>query len=355
MQKLKVGHIGWLSCDDEDYCETVAWCDVREETLARAKEKNPEVVMYTDYREMVEHPGLDLVVISTPNWLHCEMACAFLEAGKHVFVEKPMGISREECDRLVRVQQASGKQLAIDFEMRASPFAKKMRELLSSGEIGELRRLEFIHHRGGWVEEGNGIWRTRTEKSGGLFLMEPCHAVDIMRFFAGEVVAVQSTSGPNVLVNYQFPDNVCSHFFYDSGVVGTLLSSHTMSAVTRDAADWPRRGHDMNMIFTCSEGAVQVDFLEPRILVNRYEQYPAGAHGTRVVFGREERPDTESMAFFHDISANRKEFIRRCAASEPPIQDARDAWKSHLVCLAAEESAKTDFRRIKMDYELSAG
>jgi predicted dehydrogenase len=308
--------------------------------------------MYTDYRDMLGHAGLDLVVISTPNWLHCEMACAFLESGKHVFVEKPMGINRAECDRVLNAARKSGKNLAIDFEMRVSPFASRLKRLLDSREVGELRRIEMIHHRGGWLETGNGIWRTRPEKSGGLFLMEPIHTVDIFRHFAGEVKAVQSTAGPNVLGNYRFPDNVCSHLFFESGVLGTILTTHTLSAQTDEANRWGELGHDMNMIFTCTKGSVAVDFLRARFLINRYEQFPAGSTGTRVLFDHHEDYSAGGgwHAFFHDISAMRREFIRRCAHDEPPVQDPADAWKTHLVCLAAEESAKSDFRRIDLDY-----
>jgi predicted dehydrogenase len=354
MKKLKIGHIGWLSCDDGPDCETTAWCDINAEKMNRLKKEHPAITMYTDWREMVNHPGLDLVVISTPNWLHCEMACAFLEAGRHVFVEKPMGINRAEMDRLLLAVRKSGRNLAVDFEMRISPFASRIKQALDSAELGELRRIEMIHHRGGWVEEGNGLWRTRPEKSGGLFLMEPIHSIDICRFFAGEITAVQSFSGPNVLANYRFPDNACTHLFFKSGVQGTLLTTHTLSAHTNNPAKWPQLGHDMNMIFTCSKGTIAVDFLTARFLINRYEQYPAGAKGTRVVFDRAEdhSPGEDWHSFFHDINAMRRAFIRRCANNEPPVQDPEDAWKTHLVCLAAEDSATTDFRRIEMDYTL---
>jgi predicted dehydrogenase len=302
---------------------------------------------------MLKHPGLDLVVISTPNWLHCEIACAFLEAGKHVFVEKPMGVNRAELDRLLITARKSGRNLAVDVEMRISPFAQRIRQILDSDELGALRRVELIHHRGGWIEEGNGIWRTRTEKSGGLFLMEPIHSVDIFRFFAGDVKAVQCTAGPNVLANYRdFPDNVCAHLFFQSGVLGTILTTHTLSAVTDDPSKWGELGHDMNMIFTCTKGTIAVNFITPRILINRYQQHPNGAPGTRVVFDRIEAPSAgeDWHRFFHDINLMRRDFIRRCARGEPPLQEIADAWKTHLVCLAAEESAKTDFRRIEMDY-----
>lgn len=353
MQKLNIGHIGWLFRDEGPDCATVAWCDVNEIKMKRLAQEQPAITMYADYRRMLDHPGLDLVVISTPNWVHCEMACAFLEAGKHVFVEKPMGITRAEMDRLVLAQKRSGKNLTVDFEMRVSPFAQRMKKLLDSGEIGELRRIEMVHHRGCWLEEGNGIWRARPEKSGGLFLMEPIHSIDIFRFFAGDIAAVQATAGPNVLANYRLPDNVCAHFFFKSGVLATILTTHTLSAATNDAAKWPLLGHDMSMIFTCTGGTAAVDFLHAKILVNRYEEYPRGARGTRVVFDHIEDYSVQGhSAFFHDITRMRLEFIRRCARGEPPVQDPLDAWKTHLVCLAAEESATTDFRRINLDYTL---
>ena len=326
--------------------------------MKASAEKHPDIAMYTDYREMIKHPGLDLVVISTPNWLHTDMACEFLEAGIHVFVEKPMGITREEMDRLLVTQRKTGKSLCVDFEMRVAPSTTRIKAILDSGEIGELRRMELVHHRGGWTEESNGIWRTRTAQSGGHFLMEPIHSVDIFRFYAGEVLAVQSTSGPNVLKNYRdFPDNLFTHLFFENGVLGTMHTTHTLSAVTKDSDKWTQLGHDMYKVFTCTKGTLLVDYLNPRILINRYEDYPAGAEGTRVVFDRCEdySAGDNYHSFFHDIALMRRTFISRCARGEPPVQDALDAWKTHLVCLAAEESANTDYRRIEMDYTTPEG
>ncbi len=349
MKKLRIGHIGWLANDQTDFAETVAWCDVNPERMRKASEKNPQISTYTDYRDLLRHPGLDVVVIATPNWLHSDMACDFLEAGVHVFLEKPMGINRAELDRLLAVARRSKARIAVDFEMRISPFAEKMKSLIRSGDLGELRRMELVHHRGGWLEEGNGLWRTRPEQSGGLFLMEPIHAIDFFRMLAGEIAALQTISGPNVLGNYGFPDNACSHLFFESGVTATLLTSHTLSAQTSDPKEWIERGHEMRWIFTCSRGTFSVDLLRKKILVNRYEEYPPGTAGTRVVFDSVWEFPGEGDSFHHDIAAMRLDFIRRCSEGEPPLQEIGDAWRTHLVCLAAEESAATG-QRITLDY-----
>ena len=350
MKKLRIGHIGWLANDQTEYAETVAWCDSNPVRLERALAKSPGISGYTDYREMLEQAGLDLVVIATPNGFHCEMACDFLHRGIHVFLEKPLGVNREEMDRVLEAANRSRAQIAVDFEMRISPFAAKVGELLDSGGLGDLRRMELVHHRGGWLEEGNGLWRTKPEKSGGLFLMEPIHAIDFFRLVAGEVEAVQTISGPNVLDHYGFPDNACCHLFFEGGVTATLLTSHTLSAQTEHAEEWVGRGHEMRWIFTCSQGAFAVDFLRKTLLVNRFETYPPGTGGVRVVFDHVWNIPGDGDAFHHDISAMRRDFIRRCSEGRPPLQDIQDAWKTHLVCLAAEQSAVQGGKRLDLQY-----
>jgi predicted dehydrogenase len=262
-EKVKVGHIGWLTRDENEYCETVAWCDINEDKLRTTAAGHSEIALYSDYREMLKHPELDLVVISTPNWLHAEQAIAFLNAGKHVFLEKPMGIDKKETDAILAAANGSYGRLGIDFELRYSKFARRLKEFIDSGEYGELRGIEFVHHRGAWLEEGNGIWRTRPEKSGGMYFMEPIHEVDVFRYFAGEVESVQTFASPNVLPQYGFQDNLCSHFFFENGAVGTILTSHTHSAHVDDPRMATRgTGHDMSMILTFAGGSVGVDFIE---------------------------------------------------------------------------------------------
>lgn len=357
MKKLKIGHIGWLMQDEGPDCTTVAWCDINAQKLQELAQKHPGIAMFTDYREMLARTDLDLVVISSPNFAHAEQAVAFLEAGKHVFLEKPMGVNRAECDRIMAAWQRSGKNLGIDFEIRVSPCARRLKTLIASGEFGQLRRIEYLHHQGAWLQSGNGTWRVKPETSGGLLLECPIHYIDIFRFFAGEVESVQSTVGPNVLPHYGFEDNICAHFFFANGVLATMLNTHTHSAVPVVPGHWQNTveymhsmGHDMSMIFTLTGGSIAVDFLTPSIMINRFEEWPAGSGGMRVIHERTEDFSRAGYEFYHDSALMRREFIRRCAAGEPPVQDPMDAWRSHMVCLAAEQSANEEFRRVKVDY-----
>jgi predicted dehydrogenase len=354
---LRVAHIGWTSNANGPGYKTVAWCDINEKKLADNKARYPHIAMYTDYREMIRNEKLDVVFISTPNFVHTEQAIAFLDAGVHVFLEKPMGINKAECDAVLQAAARNNRLCVIDFELRISFFARRLKQVVDGGAYGALKRIEFIHYRGCWLEEGNGIWRTRADKSGGLFFMEPIHEVDIFRQFAGEITAVQAIAGPNVLPQYRFEDNVCSHFFFASGAVGTLLSSHTHSAYGTEHKHWTRdMGHSMDLILTFEKGSVGVDMIALRMTFNRYAEYPAGTGAFRVEFERiEDYAPLGITAFAHDISTMHQLFLQRLIAGQEPVVTTLDAWKSHMVCLAAETSIREEGRRVAVDFTLPPG
>lgn len=352
MKRLNIGYIGWLFHDDTEYCRAYAVCDVNQSKLNEYSSRHPEVKVYTDYRAMVEDPALDVVIISTPNWLHCEMTELFLSKGVHVFCEKPMGVNRNELDRMLTAQKKSGKNLSIDFEMRASGGTKRIKEIIDSGELGTVKGVEFTHHRGAWLNEGAMLWRTKPEKSGGYFFMEPCHEVDYFRFTMGEITHVQSFKFPNTMPQYgaNMPDNVCTHLFFENGAHGIILATHALSVFTAKHEEYADKGHDMNFVYYGDKGALRYNCITNDILVVRQDEYPVGSGGSRVEFGRIEK-GSEEMSH-HDITACRMQFIEACAKGTVPLQDAYDAWRSHRVCLAAEQSALNGFAKIEVDYSL---
>jgi len=75
-----------------------------------------------------------------------------------------------------------------------------------------------------------------------------------------------------------------------------------------------------------------------------------GTGATRVIHEKIEDYRNTGYGFYHDSDAMRWEFIRRCATGRPPLQDPRDAWRSHIVCMAADESGEEDGRRVTVDY-----
>jgi len=356
-KRLKIGAIGWLMAFDNEYGKTTAVCDIRKEKLDGFLSKRPGVQGYTDYRKMADEAGLDAVIISTPNWLHREMAECFMRAGVDVFLEKPMGVNKEQIDSVVRVQRETGKVCAIDFEMRICKGMGRVREIIASGEIGEFNGLEFIHHRGGWEARGNGVWRTQPEKSGGLFFMEICHEIDMCRCLGGEITHVQSFRQKNVLPQYpdNMPDNVCTHIWFEGGQFGTLLAGHTSSTFDAPPELYDELGHDMYWVITGTQGAIRFEEAKQKILVMRYADFhPDAPVGKHVEFVRLE-DYTSVKNLNHDIRGNQLAFLSCCAEGKPFHQDTLDAWKTHVACLAAEKSAIEDFQKIEIDYALPAG
>lgn len=351
MKRQRLGVIGWLYHYDNEYAQTVAACDLDEGKLARFKAEHPRVATCRDYREMTD---VDAVLISTPNWLHREMAEHFLRRGIAVFLEKPMGVNKAEIDSLLRVQLETGVTCAIDFELRVSPIAPRVQAIIAAGEIGDLRGIEFVHHRGAWVAQGAGVWRTDPKRSGGLFFMEICHEIDIFRYFAGEITHVQSFSMPNVLPQYPdtMPDNVVTHLWFQNGRRGVILATHTSSAHPAPFDRYDDLGHDMYFILTGTAGAIRLECVRQKILVCKYADFhPDAERGKRVEFSRLEDYSIEPN-FCHDIVANHLSFLKSCAHGEPHHQDLSDAWKTHVACLAAERSALENSPKIAIDYTL---
>lgn len=353
-KQLKVGVIGWLFYWDNEWARTTAACDVLEAKVNSFAAEHPGVTAYTDYKQMAEEAGLDAVVISTPNWLHREMAEYFMRAGIDVFLEKPMGVNKEEIDSVLQVQQETGKICAIDFELRVSPIYRRLQEIIGGGEIGKPVGIEFIHHRGGWIAQGNGAWRTDPKLSGGTFFMEICHEVDMYRGLFGEIAAVQSFSHPNLLPQYRgMPDNVVTHLWFEGGERGTILASHVASVWNPGGLEtYADLGHDMYFILTGTDGALRIDCITDKILVMKYAEFhPDLPVGKRVEFVRLE-DHSHFPAFAHDIHANHMAFLEASATGQPHHQSTEDAWRTHVVCLAAEKSAMEGAPRIEVEFKL---
>src|SRR2546422_11439037 len=122
-------------------CSLKMMCDVSQERLAHLRALYPEVEGEADFRHMLNGAGLDAVVIATAVRLHYPMAKASLLAGKHTFIEKPMAASSRECEELVRIAEEKGVVLMVGHTFLYSPVVKKIKEIVDSGDLGEIRYI----------------------------------------------------------------------------------------------------------------------------------------------------------------------------------------------------------------------
>ena len=145
----------------------------------------PEAGVYSDYSELLADASIDIVGISTPNLFHSEIAIAALQAGKHVFCEKPDAVNPIEAQKMADVAKASGKLLMTMRNNRFSEEARYAKKIIGEGAMGELYmgRCGWIRRRG---IPGRGGWFTTKELSGGGPLIDlGVHMIDMAMWLAG--------------------------------------------------------------------------------------------------------------------------------------------------------------------------
>ena len=122
-------------------CRVKSLCDVSEDRLQHMRSLYPDMEGVTDFDAFVSDPDLDAIVVATPVRFHFPMAKAALENGKHVLIEKPMASSAEECEELIDIANRNGLILMIGHTFLYSEPVHKIAEIVSSGDIGEIRYI----------------------------------------------------------------------------------------------------------------------------------------------------------------------------------------------------------------------
>lgn len=179
----------------DERVELTAFCDIIESRAVTAKETyNPSAKTYIDFNDLVADPNVDAVDICTPNYWHSRIAVAALEAGKHVFCEKPDAVSPEEALKMKAASEKSGKLLMVMRNNRFVDASKYAKRFIEEGKAGEIYtgRCGWIRRRG---IPGKGGWFTTKELSGGGPLIDlGVHMIDLAVWLMGNPTPV-SVSG----------------------------------------------------------------------------------------------------------------------------------------------------------------
>lgn len=180
---FKWAHLpGWLSVKE---AEIVAFCDAFPGAAEAVAKDYPGTKAYTDYREMIADPSIDIIGISTPNLYHSEIAIAALRQGKHVFCEKPDAVNPVEAQKMADAARETGKILMTMRNNRFSSEAQFAKRLAEQGKLGDLYmgRCGWIRRRG---IPGRGGWFTTKELSGGGPLIDlGVHMIDLAMWIGG--------------------------------------------------------------------------------------------------------------------------------------------------------------------------
>jgi myo-inositol 2-dehydrogenase / D-chiro-inositol 1-dehydrogenase len=168
-----------------DNAEVVAIYCHGDTSEAAATQNMPNARRYRDYEAMLRAGGFDVVNVTVPNYRHAEFTMAALEAGTHVFCEKPLGLTLAECDAVIAAEGRTGKLVALDHELRVSKQWGAVRELVANGDLGKVRYQHFSLFRHPF-RQGSGGWRYDPDKVGSWILEELVHFYDLILWYAAE-------------------------------------------------------------------------------------------------------------------------------------------------------------------------
>ncbi|MBL9181134.1 MAG: Gfo/Idh/MocA family oxidoreductase [Verrucomicrobiaceae bacterium] len=183
---------------------------------------------FTDVNAMIHSGHIDAILICTPHFSHTTIGIEALKAGLHVLVEKPISVHKADCERLIAAHTNKKQIFAAMFNMRTNATFKKVKDLIDSGELGEIRRVHwevtnwfrtnYYYATGGW----RGTWKGE----GGGVLMNQCpHNLDLFQWMFGMPQRIRGFCQFGRFHQVEVEDDVTAVLQYDSGLSATFVTS----------------------------------------------------------------------------------------------------------------------------------
>ena len=230
---IGIGNIGWAhaSCiagNEIKGMSLAAVCDMSKKKLDAFSEKYPEVKCYASYEKLFSDKICDSVIIAVPHPLHAEIAVKAFENGLHVMLEKPADISVSKVKRLNAVAEKSGKVFSVMFNQRTNPLFVKARNIVKSGELGELKRTVWMITN--WFRSqsyyDSGDWRaTWSGEGGGVLLNQAPHNLDLWQWICGMPESVTAFCDIAKYHNIEVEDDATIFTRYKNGATGVFMTS----------------------------------------------------------------------------------------------------------------------------------
>jgi predicted dehydrogenase len=177
---------------------------------------------YSDAAALIADPEVDAIYVATPPWNHKEFALLAAQAGKPVYVEKPMAMNYKECLEMANACEEAGVPLFVAYYRRALPRFLMIKKCIDENAIGQIRFVNITFHQRPAENDLKGIenWRVQPGIPGGYFSDLACHTLDILQFFFGIIISAQGQAS-NQGNLYQNDDIVSGSFLFANGAHGT--------------------------------------------------------------------------------------------------------------------------------------
>ncbi len=322
--------------------------DIDEATATAAAPRLGFLRATCDWRALVRDPRVDVVAIAAPNALHKPIALAALDAGKPVYCEKPLATNAADAREMAGAADASGIVTSVGFNYLRNPMIALAREIVRSGEIGEVTGFRGIHAEG-FMADPRRPFDWRCELPGGGALADlGSHIVSMARYLVGSVDAVcarldtvhrrrPEAAGSSVMRDVAVDDQASILARFSNGVTGSL------------SASWIASGRTMQLAFELIGSRGSIDFTQERF--NELRLHTAGqARGregfTRIVAGPDHAgygafcPAAGHQLGFNDLKTIEvSQFIRAVCGEGAAFPDFREGYEVERIIEAARRSS----------------
>ena len=211
--------------------ELTAICNSRTSKMDAilALEGAENVVAFTDYAEMLHSDLCDAVIVAVPPYDHTAMVMQALDAGLHVICEKPAGVYTKQVKEMNEAAARSDKLFGMMFNQRSNCIYRKMREMVAGGELGEIKRVNWIITN--WYRSQNyfdlGGWRATWRGEGGGVLFNQCpHQIDLLQWIVGMLpTKIHAHCHFGKWHEIEVEDDVTAYMEFPNGATGVFVTS----------------------------------------------------------------------------------------------------------------------------------
>ncbi|WP_226681913.1 Gfo/Idh/MocA family protein [Sutcliffiella horikoshii] len=227
---MGTSHIQTLLNNEIIGATVTAVCEYRDERLTWLKNStDKEIDYYNDIEKFLNEADIDGVIIATPHYSHPELAIKSFAKGYHVLLEKPAGVYTKNVLEMNEAAKQSGKVFSLMYNQRTNPLYQKLKSLIEAGELGEIKRTNWIVTN--WYRSqsyyDSSEWRaTWSGEGGGVLLNQAPHQIDLWQWTTGLMpVKVQAFCMEGKYHDIEVEDEVTAFVEYENGATGVFITS----------------------------------------------------------------------------------------------------------------------------------
>jgi predicted dehydrogenase len=338
LNKIKIGLIGlgWMGREHarnimaNPRAQLAAIADCEGDQVAGFLKKHAiKCAHYPDYRQLLKS-AVDAVVVATPNKTHAEICIAAARHCKHIYCEKPMAISLEDCRKVRAAVEKAGVKYLIGYHRRLNPLYQYAKKLLDEGKLGRPFMIEsdYLHHVPGDLDIWS--WLGKEKIAGSIFHAGSGHNVDLIRYFCGDIRSVACFKDIFLPRKDQVEteDTAAAIFRFQSGAIGKV-----------QCCVGPILPFTFNLRLYGTKGSV----LNNRVFLDTVPRFADPAHEKDCIqLPADWIPDNVQGGVSETWDKLMDHFIAMLADGAPCLNDVKSAYATSAACFAAVKSAQTN-------------